>query len=217
MYVVLTAATHNEVAPAAAWLLSDNGPAPRHETELLITGVGSAATAHALTRSIYRRRPDLVIQAGIGGSFTDRLPPPALAFIGEDLFADLGAMERDGFSDLFDMGFLGENEYPFHGRMLRNPHPERWEGFGLPFVRGGTVSNISASAARVTSIIEKYDPHIESMEGAAMHYVCLQENIPFIQLRAVSNYAGDRNKQHWKIPEAIAVLNDQLIKILTSL
>jgi futalosine hydrolase len=31
------------------------------------------------------------------------------------------------------------------------------------------------------------------MEGAALHFVCLQEDISFIQLRAISNFVGERD------------------------
>ena len=55
------------------------------------------------------------------------------------------------------------------------------------------------------------------MEGAAFHYVCLQQKIPFIQLRAISNYVGERNKTKWKMKEAIINLNEKLIFLLTEL
>jgi futalosine hydrolase len=58
---------------------------------------------------------------------------------------------------------------------------------------------------------------VESMEGAALHYVCLSEKIPFLQLRGVSNYAGERNKSKWKLKEAIGNLNKELIRLLEDL
>ncbi len=48
------------------------------------------------------------------------------------------------------------------------------------------------------------------MEGAALHYVCLQEQIPFVQIRSVSNYVGERDKTKWKMKEAIENLNTEL-------
>ncbi len=54
------------------------------------------------------------------------------------------------------------------------------------------------------------------MEGAAFHYVCLQEKIPFLQLRAISNYVGERNKANWNLNEAIRNLNKKLIEIVGS-
>ena len=52
------------------------------------------------------------------------------------------------------------------------------------------------------------------MEGAAFHYVCLMKNIPFLQLRAVSNYIGERDKSKWKIAEAIEEVNKACVELL---
>jgi futalosine hydrolase len=84
----------------------------------------------------------------------------------------------------------------------------------LPMVKGATINSISSSAGQVSRIKNKYGPDVESMEGAAAHYVCLMENIPFIQVRAVSNFAGERDKNKWKMQEAIAALNSTLKKML---
>ena len=59
---------------------------------------------------------------------------------------------------------------------------------------------------------------IEYMEGAALHYVCLQEKIPFLQIRSLSNFAGERDKSKWVLKESIAHLNlhlQQLLKLLS--
>jgi futalosine hydrolase len=94
--------------------------------------------------------------------------------------------------------------------MLVNSNIDRWAGYRVSFVRGATINCISSTPQQVQQIVQKYDPDVESMEGAALHYVCLQEKIDFIQLRAVSNYVGERNKNNWKMKEAIAGLNDFL-------
>ena len=54
------------------------------------------------------------------------------------------------------------------------------------------------------------------MECAALHYVCLQQNVPFLQIRSVSNEVGERDKSKWKIKEAVENLNNELIKILNN-
>lgn len=55
------------------------------------------------------------------------------------------------------------------------------------------------------------------MEGAALHYICRDVNIPFIQIRSVSNYVGERNKAHWKMKEAIYQLNETLLQYIEAL
>jgi futalosine hydrolase len=41
--------------------------------------------------------------------------------------------------------------------------------------------------------------------------------IPFIQIRAVSNYVGERDKSKWKTQEAIYNLNETLLEFLDAL
>lgn len=214
MYILLVSSTENEINPTLNWLSQSKGIVNGHEIETLITGVGSTATSYALTRQLLWRAPEIVIQAGIGGSFRDEIPPETVAFINEEVFADLGALHNGEFIDIFDLGLAASDEHPFTNRILVNPHMELWKKFGLPFVRGATINCISSTPQQVLTIKNKYDPVIESMEGAALHYACLMENIPFIQLRAVSNFAGERNKSNWKMMEAIAVLNEKLKRIL---
>ena len=61
---------------------------------------------------------------------------------------------------------------------------------------------------------DAFEPVTESMEGAALHYVCLMEKVPFVQIRGISNYIGERNKQKWEMMDSIINLNDTLIKTI---
>jgi len=214
MYILLVAATENEIRTTSDWLSSVKGSVNGHEVEVLITGVGSAATSYALTRQLLWRSPEMVIQAGIGGSFKNEYPPETVAFIREEVFADLGVFQNTVFDDIFDLGFTGADDHPFTNRILVNSQLETWIKYGLPFLRGATINCISSTPEQIDAIKNKYDPAIESMEGAALHYACLMEHIPFIQLRAVSNFVGERNKEKWKMIEAITVLNEKLRRIL---
>jgi futalosine hydrolase len=54
------------------------------------------------------------------------------------------------------------------------------------------------------------------MEGAALHYVCLMENVPFVQIRSISNYIGERNKKKWDMMDSIMNLNDSLMRIINN-
>ena len=55
---------------------------------------------------------------------------------------------------------------------------------------------------------------IETMEGAALHYVALLESIPFLQLRCISNKAEPRNRATWKINEALEACHKEVIHLL---
>jgi futalosine hydrolase len=55
------------------------------------------------------------------------------------------------------------------------------------------------------------------MEGAALHFVGRQLQIPFVQLRSLSNQVGERDKSRWHFTQAIQSLNAKLIELLTHL
>jgi len=79
------------------------------------------------------------------------------------------------------------------------------------------VNRITTGDQLIQQILKKYEPGIESMEGAALHYTCREFNTPFIQIRAISNYIGERDKSHWKLKEAIDLLNEVLLQYIDKL
>jgi len=42
-------------------------------------------------------------------------------------------------------------------------------------------------------------------------------DIPFLQLRATSNYVGERNKTKWLLKESIEILNESLVQLINKL
>ena len=85
----------------------------------------------------------------------------------------------------------------------------------LKKVKAVSVNEITTSKQKVKFYNETFGPIVESMEGAALHYVCLMEKIPFVQIRSVSNYIAERNKKNWNMKQSIINLNKELIKIVT--
>jgi len=193
---------------------SDDGiSGSSHQIRVLVTGVGGIATTWSLMRQIDRARPDLIIQAGIAGCLRDRQPGEVFA-IGEDRFADLGVWEEQRFKTLFDMRLASADEPPFTGGRLVNPYRRLLALSGLETVGGLTVNEITTSVERVRWYQQNTPAVVESMEGGPLHYVCLQERVPFLQLRSVSNTVGVRDKTKWDIKLAISRLNGQLLGLL---
>lgn len=209
MKILVVAATGLEIAPFRQYLEEKKYLPRTCRVEVLITGVSMLHTAYELTRQLLTNKPDITIQAGIGGSFHPFYPPGTVVAVKEEITADTGVEEESGFSDLFDME-LALSNLPYTGKMLVNPHDDWLDKLPHPKVRGISINEISTRPERIQLLQEKYGAAIESMEGAAFHYVCLQEKVPFIQLRAVSNFVGERDKSQWKMQEAVTNLNEQL-------
>ncbi|MCC6288799.1 MAG: futalosine hydrolase [Chitinophagaceae bacterium] len=216
MNILIVAATPQEVAVTRQYLAEKKYQRKDCSVHTLITGVGLVNTTYALSKYILKNKPDLAIQAGIGGSFHPFYAPGAVYVIREEVFGDIGVEEQNEFKDLFDL-HLADNSFPFSDKLLKNPHVAILNKIKLKQVRAVSVNEITTNAGRIHHLMEKYNVLIESMEGAAFHYVCLQENIPFVQLRAVSNFVGERDKSRWLIKEAIESLNRELIAAIRPL
>lgn len=207
MQILVVAATELEIRPFAE---AGTG------ADVLITGVGLPATLYHLLKRLHQIDYDLVIQAGIAGTYNDHLPLGKTYWVNRDTFGDLGMEEKENFNSVFESGFADKNEFPFKNGWLLNEH-EVTKRTSLQPVSAVTVNRVTDSKLQEQQVRKAFDPDIESMEGAALHYVCLQEHIPFIQLRAVSNIVGERNKANWKIQEAITDLNYELRQLINQL
>ena len=216
MYILLTAATSFEIDPTLALLEKSEFNFNNHEIEVLITGIGQAAATYILTYNLQNKRPDLVIQAGIAGTFTNELLLGQTVFVKQDAFGDLGMEEKEIFTSVFDAGFANKNNPPFTDGSLINEHP-LLDNASLQIVKAVTVNKVSDSLVQKQQLINCFAPQIETMEGAALHYVCLQENVPFIQIRSISNEVGERDKSKWKMKEAIENLNNELQKLINEI
>ena len=216
MYLLLTAATVAEIQPSVDFLEKNNFTLQSHRVEVLVTGVGAVATTYFLTSNIRNHRPDIIIQAGIAGSFRQNKLGEVVS-VEQDSFADMGVWENDQFINIFDLKLADENKSPFINRSLVNPNQKLLKLLGLEQVKAITVNEITTDTKRIDWYKQNSSPAVESMEGAALHYVCLQENIPFLQVRAVSNYVGERNKTKWNLQDAISNLNEKIISLLNEL
>lgn len=216
MHILLTAATPFEVQPTLDYLAAAPAQTSRLVITPLVTGVGSLPTTWSLMRQIGRQRPQLIIQAGIAGCFTGKKPGEVVA-IQKETLADLGVWEDQTFRTLFDLRLTAPDSPPFTDGQLVNPYRQLLELTSLELVSAITVNEITTNPTRIKWYQQNTDAVVESMEGGGLHYVCLQEKIPFIQLRAISNDIGVRDKTKWDIRSAITNLNTRLTSLLEKL
>ena len=112
MQILVTAATDMEIKPLAIYLARNNFTLGRNKIKMLITGIGSVATSYALTNYCNKTSADIIIQAGIGGCFTENISGEVFA-VKEEVFADLGVWENKKFNTIFDLKLSGKNEAPY--------------------------------------------------------------------------------------------------------
>jgi futalosine hydrolase len=210
MEVLLCAATRFEIDPTIQYLASQN----IKNIDILVTGVGLIAATYHITKAVYQKRPQLILQAGIAGALDNNLKLGSVVIIESETVGDLGVMEQGSFRSLFDMEFVQENDRPWTNARLLNASGILDEIL-LPKVKGVSINEITTLPSRIEHYKDTLGVLVESMEGAALHYVGLMENIPFLQVRSLSNFVGERDKSKWHIKEAIENLNKELIPIIS--
>jgi len=186
------------------------------EIRLLVTGVGSIATAWAMKQWIsLNEKPDLAINAGIAGSYKDEFNTGDVVMPFSDCFADAGIEDGANFLTLTEAGLTGVNEFPFRDGLLiaDTSYIDRMKSLVKP-VRAITVNTATGSKATRDKLLKRFNPDIETMEGAAFFYICARENIPFLALRAISNRVEPRNKRNWNIALALGKLLEKLNEII---
>lgn len=212
MQILLCAATEFEIGPSIDFLREEH----IENVDVLVTGVGLTAATYALTRAVLVKRPDFIIQAGVAGCLDPQLPLTKVVLVANENMGDLGVREDGWFRSLFDLKLLDQNAPPWSGGKLSNDL-RALKDKGLPIVDGVTVHEISTDKEQIAYYRDELHASVESMEGAALHYVALMEKIPFLQLRSLSNFAGERDKSKWVLDLAIASLNFELKRILTKI
>ena len=214
MKILVAAATPIEISPFLKQLRED--PLLFPTTDVLITGIGLTATTYSLSKQFQICRPDLVIQAGVGGCFDKSKPLGTVVAVKQETIADQSVIEINQLKTLFDLKLVPYNQFPYYKGWLINKN-ELLKKIKLQKVKGISVNEITTSKKKMMFYEKHFAPVVESMEGAALHYTCLMENIPFIQIRAMSNYIAERNKKKWNMKESVANLNKQLVKILNNI
>jgi futalosine hydrolase len=210
MNILLIAATAREIQPFFEYYRNNKRA---QNIDVLVTGIGLTAATYHLLKQLTLKRPDVVVQAGVAGCFDPTIPLGTVVIVKKDAIADQSVIEVKQLKTLFDLGLVPHDQFPFKNGWLENDH-RILQVSNLKKVKAISVNQITTSKQQVKFYVATFRPVIESMEGAALHYTCLMEKIPFVQLRGISNYIGERNKKKWDMKKSIANLNQKLIKLL---
>ncbi|MFE5816720.1 futalosine hydrolase [Streptomyces sp. NPDC056479] len=182
--------------------------------DVIAAGVGpalaAAATATALTTAAHTGTPyGLVVSAGIAGGFAPHAPVGSLVVADEITAADLGAETPDGFLPVTELGF---------GTVTHRP-PETLvrEVAAATGARPGavlTVSTVTGTAVRAARLRERHPTALaEAMEGFGVAEAAAAHGKPVLELRAISNPVGPRDRAAWRIGDALAALTDGFGKL----
>lgn len=209
--ILIVAATAKEISPFIQLVRQGQF---NNNIDVLISGIGLTASTYHLAKQLSLKKYACVIQAGVAGCFDLSVDLGSVVAVKADTIADQSVVEMKKLKPLFDLKLVPHSQHPYKKDWLVNPHNEILKKSGLKTVKGISVNQITTSKQMIKFYRETFNPVTESMEGAALHYVCLMENIPFLQVRSISNYIGERNKKKWNMMDSIYNLNNELIKLV---
>lgn len=176
-----------------------------------VAQVGAGPVSAALKSDIllaqgYR----LVLCAGIGGGFPGTEPAGVVA-ADRVAHADLGAETVDGgFIALPELG-LGPVTFPVSADLAA----ELARRCGAQLGTVLTVSTVTGTQARAERLLAAHPQALaEAMEGAGVAQAAEQAGVAFGELRAISNRVGPRDRDSWRIGEALDALSNAFDALL---
>jgi futalosine hydrolase len=176
----------------------------KHTLYFLISGIGTMLTTFRLTDLLSLTNYDIAILAGVAGSYDEKLGMGTVVNLVSEEFSGLGIEDEQDFQTLFEKGFFKPDMFPFtRGKLLTQNNFHFRALTHLKQVKGITSDTVHGKSETILQIRKKFEPAIESMEGAAFFYVCKMKHVPFLCLRAISNFVEVRDETKWNIPLAV--------------
>jgi len=201
---------------------------PERSADVVVTGIGAVNTAHALTRYLATKpKPSLVIHTGIAGAYV-----PAGIAVGSvvladiEIYGDLGVLTPEGWRPMEEIGIpLVEatasqparfNYFPLDGALVMRAV----SAAGALVARTGTfvtVSQVTGVRALGDALHARFGALCESMEGAAAAHVCALHDVPFLEVRGISNLVEDRDRAKWRVKEAADAAQAVVLRLIENL
>lgn len=174
---------------------------------VIAAGVGPAAAAAATATALAQSRYSLAISAGIGGGFAAVAPVGSLVLADELVAADLGVRTAEGYLSVDELGF-GTSRITADAGLtaaLAAALADNGLACGLgPVLTVSTATGTAEAAAKLAGRVP--GAAAEAMEGFGVATAAAATGVPVLELRAISNAVGPRDRASWRIPEALAAL-----------
>lgn len=223
MRILLVVATEPEITPLLGRLQHVSGSERfrtyrmnNAELHVVVSGVGMVATAAETAFHVGKSPYDLLINAGICGSFNREIQIGEVVNVVSEFQPELGVEDHDEFISVFDLGIADRNQWPYrNGWMELSSRSDVFSS--LRKCKGLTVNTASGNQRTIDLLNENVSADVETMEGAGFFRAALLTEIPAVQIRAVSNYVEPRDRSKWNIPLAITNLNEMLFNELNAI
>lgn len=175
--------------------------------DVIAAGAGPAAAAAGTAAALAAGSYGCAVSAGIGGGFAGRAPVGSLVVASEMRDAALGAETPEGFRSAAELGF-GSVSVPAQAGTVQ-ALAAALAAAGLTVSTGPvlTVSTATGTAGTAAALAARHpEAAAEAMEGHGVAVAAQALGIAALEVRAISNPVGPRDRAAWKINEALDAL-----------
>jgi futalosine hydrolase len=159
----------------------------------VVCGVGPVEAALATARAIGEHRPDAILHVGIAGART--LAPPAVVLGSESIYCDV---------------LDPQSVIPRLHRVAADARLLAAARRALPAAHVCPIAT-SASVGGGTRC------DVEAMEGFGVLRAAELAGVAAVELRAVSNHVGERDRSKWRFDDALGALADAIPRVLEAM
>jgi len=170
--------------------------------DVLVSGIGPAASAACAATALALRGYDLALSVGVCGAFRGTAEVGDTVVATELVAADLGADSPEGYLGTSALGWA-EDVAPAEPRLLRAVVGRLPSPVTGPVL---TVSTVTGTRVRADLLAERHGPVAEAMEGWGVLTAARLHGVPVLEVRTVSNLVDDRDTSTWSFPRAFDAL-----------
>ncbi|MFP5222963.1 MAG: futalosine hydrolase [Acidobacteriota bacterium] len=188
---------------------------------LVVTGVGPVNAALEMGAVLGRYGLSGALNLGLAGSF-DLIAAPlesAVAATRETYpeYGVVGPSDSDGLADASSFPFPQWKDAA--GGVLQSLElspDDAAAAMGLVLPESAkrgvalTVAGVTGSFGRAEAMATRHGALTESMEGFALALACRTRQVPFLEVRTISNRVGERDRANWKLKQALEGLGSAL-------
>ncbi|MFB9328527.1 futalosine hydrolase [Paenibacillus aurantiacus] len=174
---------------------------------VMVGGVGQAAVAAATAAELSKGSYELVVNMGIGGGFREAAEIGTVVVASEIVAADLGAESKDGFILIDELGFGSARMATEAAISKRIVEAVQARGITVAYAPVLTVTTVTGTAETAQLLASRIPgAAAEAMEGYGAAAAAKLMQVPVIEIRGISNAVGPRDRDAWRIKDALLAL-----------
>ena len=185
-------------------------------------GVGKTNAAHGATLLLEKFTPTLMLLTGCGGAYRKSgLVPGDLAMADEEIFGDEGVITLQGWRStrFLKLPLLRKGDQIYYNsfkidRNILGRAKKILRKFTIKIGSFVTISEISGTPQKAEEMEKRFHGICENMEGAAVAQLCTLYNVPFLEIRGISNLVKERNKGEWDLSAGARISQEAALEII---